>query len=369
MESQNITINEKRLDPINLLKRHILKRCIYGVDLNPMAVELAKVSLWLDCFTIGAPLSFLDHHLKCGNSLIGSDVETLKKALAAYTHKQLTIFGSYWAGSLQALQGMLNVGFLPDATPSQAKESRTQYRKASDHLEPFRRMLDAYVSRWFGNDPVKKKGRTSEPALDFLNDKEGEAWIYARKGVEELKPPLREIAEMVVDASQKKRFFHWDLEFPEVFYAPRPGTMQQIERKVNAGFDAVIGNPPYVNAIKLKQNLSSYEKPYWKTVFQSAAGTFDVYVLFIEKTVRLINKTGYASLITPNKYLSAPYAIALREFLLNYSFIERLYDVSRVHVFDDPSVYPIVTVLKRGGSDRTTMLLTLTQTPYLNSPN
>ena len=55
-----------------LLKRAVLKRCVYGVDLNLMAVELAKVSLWLDAFTLGAPLSFLDHHLKWGNSLIGA---------------------------------------------------------------------------------------------------------------------------------------------------------------------------------------------------------------------------------------------------------------------------------------------------------
>ena len=74
MERQGITVDTGRLTDINLLKRHVLKRCVYGVDLNPMAVELAKVSLWLDCFTIGAPLSFLDHHLKCGNSLIGTTV-------------------------------------------------------------------------------------------------------------------------------------------------------------------------------------------------------------------------------------------------------------------------------------------------------
>jgi len=64
MEKQGVSIDKNRLTDVNLLKRHILKRCIYGVDLNPMAVELAKVSLWLDCFTLGAPLSFLDHHFE-----------------------------------------------------------------------------------------------------------------------------------------------------------------------------------------------------------------------------------------------------------------------------------------------------------------
>jgi len=74
MEEHEISIDPRSPTLIDnaLLKRHVLKRCIYGLDLNPMAVELAKVSLWLDCFTLGAPLSFLDHHLKCGNSLIGA---------------------------------------------------------------------------------------------------------------------------------------------------------------------------------------------------------------------------------------------------------------------------------------------------------
>jgi type II restriction/modification system DNA methylase subunit YeeA len=71
MDEENVDIDSNRLTDVNLLKRHVLKRCVYGVDLNAMAVELAKLSLWLDCFTLGAPLSFLDHHLRWGHSLIG----------------------------------------------------------------------------------------------------------------------------------------------------------------------------------------------------------------------------------------------------------------------------------------------------------
>ena len=82
MERQGVTIDMSKLTDLNLLKRRVLKSCIYGVDLNPMAVELAKVSLWLDCFTLGAPLSFLDHHMKCGNSLIGGNVQEVQDALS-----------------------------------------------------------------------------------------------------------------------------------------------------------------------------------------------------------------------------------------------------------------------------------------------
>ncbi len=78
---QHVTIDADRLTRVALLKRAVLKRCVYGVDLNAMAVELAKVSLWLDAFTLGAPLSFLDHHLKWGNSLIGARIRRGAAAL------------------------------------------------------------------------------------------------------------------------------------------------------------------------------------------------------------------------------------------------------------------------------------------------
>ena len=71
-DERNWTIDEEQLDDRHIIRRMVLKRCIYGVDKNPMAVELAKVALWLHTFTVGAPLSFLDHHLRCGDSLFGS---------------------------------------------------------------------------------------------------------------------------------------------------------------------------------------------------------------------------------------------------------------------------------------------------------
>ena len=74
-EERNWTINEDQLDDRHIIRRMVLKRCIFGVDKNPMAVELAKVALWLHTFTTGAPLSFLDHHLRCGDSLFGSWVK------------------------------------------------------------------------------------------------------------------------------------------------------------------------------------------------------------------------------------------------------------------------------------------------------
>ena len=273
MDEQGIAIDPKRLTDVNLLKRHVLKRSIYGVDLNPMAVELAKVSLWLDCFTLGAPLSFLDHHLRCGNSLIGVTVEGVRAAIES---GESMLWGSRFAGLMLATDLMRQVGELSDVTSAQVRESRSQYAKAQDALAPFRRILDVYASRWFGNQPQKagkRGGAAFDPALEFLRSPEVEGWINFPAATKGLTDWDKKVVARTLAAAEDKRFFHWELEFPEVFYGPvaEPGKgakrlakagatsvalqaavaagqlagQQKIDRLADAGFDAVIGNPPY----------------------------------------------------------------------------------------------------------------------------
>src|SRR6516225_3820436 len=115
---QGVTVDPAKLTDINLLKRHVLKRCIYGVDLNPMAVELAKVSLWLDAFTLGAPLNFLDHHLRCGNSLIGATFKDLEQATA-----DRPLFALDYQHLLRAINDVLFVSKLADATAAEVASS------------------------------------------------------------------------------------------------------------------------------------------------------------------------------------------------------------------------------------------------------
>src|SRR5437868_839334 len=149
MERQGVSIDMSKLTDLNLLKRRVLKSCIYGVDLNPMAVELAKVSLWLDCFTPGAPLSFLDHHMKCGNSLIGGNVQEVQDALSQ------NLWGSQFTYLLDATQLMRKVGELSDVTAQEVAASRSAYQGAYDALAPFKRLLDVYISEYFGNEGAK----------------------------------------------------------------------------------------------------------------------------------------------------------------------------------------------------------------------
>ena len=121
-QSRGVDIDAALLTDTVILKRLVMKRCVYGVDINPLAVELAKLSLWLDSFTIGTPLTFLDHHIKCGDSLLGlrlDDVQssTLQKTLDSWT-------GTLLANS-ESIAEAINAS--ADLTPEEVKRSRDVY--------------------------------------------------------------------------------------------------------------------------------------------------------------------------------------------------------------------------------------------------
>ena len=128
--------------------------------------------------------------------------------------------------------------------------------------------------------------------------------------------------------------FDWHKEFPQVFE--------------KGGFDVVIGNPPYVSAIELKKNYSQEEYNYLKQNYSTAKGTVDLYIYFFEKGLTMIKSNGVLAYITPNRYLSASYGTALRQFVLNkYSFYQ-LIDYSDKKVFEDASTYPVITMIQNG---------------------
>jgi hypothetical protein len=338
MDEQGITIDAKRLTDVNLLKRHVLKRCIYGVDLNPMAVELAKVSLWLDCFTLGAPLSFLDHHLRCGNSLIGVSVKEVQEAIELKIGETGNLFGSRFAGLLLATDLMRHVGELSDVTSAQVQESRSEYRKASNALAPFKRILDVYTSQWFGNsnnDVGERRRRSqSDPlALAFLKSREAEAFINAsddnalKQVFDKLSPQDRPIAETALTVATEKRFFHWELEFPEVFYGPRPGTTQAIERLEGAGFDAVIGNPPYDEPSQYYSNTTEDDKAFlseFESYRRFKNGRINLYRLFIVRGLEQVREKGSLAYIVPMTLLADDFSRPTREFLLSQKMLSRI---------------------------------------------
>ena len=113
-------------------------------------------------------------------------------------------------------------------------------------------------------------------------------------------------------------------------------------------FDVVIGNPPYISAIELNKNVGTEIKDYWKEKYNNAAqGAYDIYILFFEQALRACKEGGIVSFITPNKYLSSPYGAALRKYISENFKLLKVVDLSSVKVFDDPSVYPIITLIQK----------------------
>lgn len=148
---------------------------------------------------------------------------------------------------------------------------------------------------------------------------------------------------LVEDPNVDERAFNWQEEF---------------ETPNDGGFDVVIGNPPYINAIQLSKTVGKNVKDYWKAKFQSAKGTYDIYVLFFEQALNLCKEGGYVSFITPNKYLSSPYGTALRELILKNYTLVKVVDLSRTRVFNDPSVYPIITIIQKRKASKPYMITT-----------
>lgn len=112
-------------------------------------------------------------------------------------------------------------------------------------------------------------------------------------------------------------------------------------------FDVVVTNPPYVSALELSRHLGKETKDYWKERFAAATGAYDLYVLFMELSLMLVRDDGFVGLITPNKYLAAPYGVGIRNLIRDTAQLYSVLNLSADHVFQDPSVYPIVSILQK----------------------
>ena len=135
--------------------------------------------------------------------------------------------------------------------------------------------------------------------------------------------------------------FDWQKEFPQVFE--------------KGGFDVVIGNPPYVNAMEIKKSYTSEAFNFIKRNYETAKGTVDLYIYFFEKGLSLLKKDGVLAFITPNRYLSASYGAALRNYIIErYSFYQ-LIDYSDKRVFEDASTYPVITMLQNSQNNPNVM--------------
>jgi hypothetical protein len=233
-------ISEAQLEDKNLVKRFALKRCIYGVDKNEMAVELAKVALWLHTFTAGAPLSFLDHHLRCGDSLFGERVRKVMDELAGG--------GLFINQSIQAAQGaaagMLRIEARTDAELGEVQESEQFYEGMKEATRPLRRFLSFWHAlRWLKPLPEDEKaalsallgGRFGDPIevaaalrppnppanlsaeqlalLETATTEPDQLAMFGAASAGEWRAAKR-LIKRAHELAEEQRFFHWEVAFP-----------------------------------------------------------------------------------------------------------------------------------------------------------
>jgi hypothetical protein len=324
LQQQGITIDVNKLEDTQLLQRVVMKRCIYGVDLNPMAVELAKVSLWLHSFTIGAPLSFLDHHLRCGNSLIGTTAREAEANMVKEESGQLNFLTGPFVGLLRAAEIMRGVSTLSDATFAEVETSERLFKEFDKAAKPYKRLLDVYVSKYFG---LKR-------ADHFLR-------VYGTNAINANSENMNAADIAVYEDARKlfeeKRFFHWDLEFPEVFI-----DLENASWKENPGFDAVIGNPPYGDILDKKSKDYLINVTGMKT-----GGRAEIYTNFIVLSTHITKSHGYQSFIIPNTCLDGFQFTGFRKIISNSTEIVNIVDFRNKNVFNDADVITMIIVLKK----------------------
>ena len=232
------TLDAEQLDDRHIIRRMVLKRCVYGVDKNPMAVELAKVSLWLHTFTVGAPLSFLDHHLRCGNSLFGCWARQGIEKMSAgghglFIHEPVN-------RAADAANAMQVVEHLTDAEIAEAQQSAQTFAAVEAMTAP----LDAFLSLLHALDWLDTKDRDDAAALHaFFEGRLGDPLDIAqdRCAVSTATPDGERFAELLEQARSlmaEERFLNWQAAFPGVWTNLK-------NAEPDGGFDAVIGNPPW----------------------------------------------------------------------------------------------------------------------------
>ena len=298
-------------------KRDVARKCIYGVDLNPLAVDLASVSLWLETLSSEKPLSFLSAHLKSGNSLIGSSIADMLEA-------QITLTESSEGRTRfkKIIRDSILLENLDDDTASAVKTKITKYdnmRSRGTGYYDLKSFLNVKLARQFGvdvppiNDFIQKVGKNS---IDYHVENNQ--------------------FKKVDDVAIKYSFFHWELEFSDIFYD------QNGKRKKNPGFDAIIGNPPYIHIDTLPNIIKQEFKK-----FECYSPKTDILYYFYNQGINLLKKNGIISFITSRYFMEATFAKKLRYFILSNTSIKKIIDMSKLNVFKNIGIHTAILVLKK----------------------
>lgn len=236
---------------IRIAKRDVLINCIYGVDINSLAVELTKVALWINACVKGYPLNFLDHHIKCGNSLVGATPELIEEGILTEAFEPIEDDDKEVAKLIKQKnrkESEVHIGqrYLEEFTNEDRKTYLVSFDTQEDTPEEVHSKIASYY-RWRNSEGFKRQKLLHDMwTASFyaeLNEENKES-IPTYKTLDLAKQDIRYVSprtiELVERLAKDFKFFHWQLEFPEVF------------SREEKGFDCILGNPPW-EAVVLKE--------------------------------------------------------------------------------------------------------------------
>ena len=278
-------------------RRRVVENCIYGVDINPLAVELAKLSLWILSMAKDLPLSFLDHHLKCGDSLIGAKLSDIgfyphKKGKRIKETSQLGLFekdNNFNAAAEKAVRKYRHIETNESIELGDIGDKKVWLEEVNELLNPYKTICNFHTSLYFGNDISEDQydNAISSFSSDFSYDN------YA--------------------------FFNWELEYPKMMLN-------------NEGFDVVIGNPPYGAAFSFDKK--SFFKIFYSDVHMRTPDSMNY---FISRSFKNLKKEGIFSFIVSNNLLFQNEYLKTRELFFKRKKVISAFNLGD-EVFEDAVV-------------------------------
>lgn len=308
LEIARIQTDEEQPNPLAIRKamKDVVRNCIYGVDKNPLAVELCKIALWLEAYNPGEPLNFLDHHIKCGDAIVGlaqrSELETgiadeafktltgddkdiakgfrdknikERKQRAAKVSQLKADFEKATDDSLKtANEEFMAFNKMPENTPEEIESKAHAYKRfiEGEGVNFLKAMADTKVAQFFIS-------KTAENKDVLMTDADFRLVLSGNRDWQD-----RKVAKAKAVAIEE-RIFHWFIEFPEVF--------------IDGGFDCVLGNPPFLGDRRLKEAYGELFLEWIRYNFTEGA-TVDLVVYFFLRINSIIKDKGFQSLISTN---------------------------------------------------------------------
>jgi hypothetical protein len=257
--------------------RIVAQRCIYGVDINPLAVEMAKLSLWLLTLAKDKPFEFLDHNIRCGDSLVGiHNLDQLRKFSLDGKGEDNSLLLQFLDPKIKkAITLRRQISEMQSVTVEDIEAQDRMLREANEKIERLKLAADLLIAAEFvpGSASDKRAARDNAALKVALHFNDSDVTMLRQEALKAL-------------SGQKT--FHWPLEFPEVM----------VER---GGFDGFVGNPPFVGGRRIRSSIGGdYLNFLTKSLFPGASGNADLCAFFFRRIGQQIAENGVCGLLATN---------------------------------------------------------------------